>query len=76
MWITHSYVGTTLGGVRCLSLLLYEDYREVLSQFGRELDLDLERFAGNLRNADGDVRPFAESSEPIDRAACPRIMGE
>ena len=58
MWITHSYLGTTRGKMKCLFFLLYEDYVKTQSQFARELDLELERFARNLGNSGAVVRPF------------------
>ncbi len=58
MWITHSYLGTTRGRMRCLFFLLYEDYIEAQTQFARELDLELERFARNLGDRGAVVRPF------------------
>lgn len=58
MWITHSYLGTTCGKMSCLFFLLYEDYIEAQSQFARELDLELERFARNLGDSGAVVRPF------------------
>jgi hypothetical protein len=58
MWITHSYLGTTLGRMRCLFFLLYEDYIEAQTQFARELDYELERFARNLGHKGAVVRPF------------------
>ena len=58
MWITHSYLGTTRGRMRCLFFLLYEDYIETQTQFARELDLELERFARNLGDRGAVVRPF------------------
>jgi hypothetical protein len=58
MWITHSYIGTTQNGTRCLLFLLLEDYVEAQTQFARELDLELERFARNLKDSGAVVRPF------------------
>jgi hypothetical protein len=58
MWITHSYLGTTLGRMRCLFFLLYEDYIEAQTQFARELDYVLERFARELGHSGAVVRPF------------------
>ncbi len=57
MFITHSYLGTTRGPYRCLFFLLLEDYIQAQSQFVRELDLELERFARNL----GDSAPLVKS---------------
>lgn len=57
MFITHSYLGTIRGPYRCLFFLLLEDYIQAQSQFVRELDLELERFARNL----GDSAPLVKS---------------
>lgn len=65
MWITHSYVGTTRNGVKCLFFLLLEDYIEEQTQFARELNLELERFARNLGKFGAVVKPF---SGDIERA--------
>lgn len=59
MYITHSYLGTSVGSFRCLFFLLLEDYIEAQSQFVRDLDLELERFARNLGDSSAVVRPFA-----------------
>lgn len=58
MWITHSYLGTTRGRMRCLFFLLYEDYIDPQTTFVRELDHELERFARNLGHSGAVVRPF------------------
>lgn len=63
MWITHSYVGTTKNGVRCLFFMLLEDYFEEQTQFARELNLELERFARNLGDSAAVVRPFSGDIE-------------
>ncbi len=63
MWITHSYVGTTRNGVKCLFFLLLEDYIEEQTQFARELNLELERFARNLGKFGAVVRPFSGDIE-------------
>lgn len=63
MWITHSYVGTTKNGVRCLFFLLLEDYIEEQTQFARELNLELERFARNLGDSGAVVRSFSGDIE-------------
>ncbi|WP_431066696.1 hypothetical protein [Methylotuvimicrobium sp.] len=63
MWITHSYVGTTRNGVRCLFFLLLEDYIEEQTQFARELNLEPERFARNLDAFGAVVRPFGGDIE-------------
>jgi hypothetical protein len=58
MYITHSYIGTTLNGAKCLFFLLYEDYLDAQANFAKELDRELERFARNLGNQGAVVRPF------------------
>ena len=63
MWITHSYLGTTRSGMRCLFFLLYEDYIDTQTQFAQELDLMLERFARNLGDEGALVRPFTGDIE-------------
>lgn len=63
MFITHSYLGTTKGPYRCLFFLLLEDYIEAQTQFVRELDLELERFARRLGDAAAVVRPFTGDIE-------------
>ena len=63
MWITHSFLGTTKNGTRCLFFLLFEDYIEAQTQFAREMDLELERFARNLGDKGAVVRPFAGDIE-------------
>lgn len=63
MHITHSYLGTTKGRFRCVFFLLLEDYIQAQSQFVRELDLALERFARNMKDSGVLVRPFAGDIE-------------
>jgi hypothetical protein len=63
MHITNSYLGTTRGKFRCLFFLLLEDYIEAQSQFVRDLDLALERFARRMGQAGVLVRPFAGDIE-------------
>ncbi|MFH0982764.1 MAG: hypothetical protein V2A79_14670 [Planctomycetota bacterium] len=58
MWITHTYLGIARDDKRCLFFLLYQDYIDAESQFARELDLELERFARNLGHSAALVRPF------------------
>jgi hypothetical protein len=58
MWITHSYLGTTRGGVRCLFFLLFEDYIEAQRGLSDEVKSELERFARNLGDAGAVVAPF------------------
>lgn len=63
MWITHSFIGTTKENMRCLFFLLFEDYLEEQSQFARELNLEIERFARNLGDFGAVVRPFSGDIE-------------
>lgn len=63
MFITHSYLGTTKGPYRCLFFLLLEDYIEVQTQFVKELELYLERFARRLGDLSAVVKPFAADIE-------------
>jgi hypothetical protein len=63
MYVTHSYLGTTKGRFRCQFFLLLEDYIQAQSQFVRELDLSLERFARNMKDSGVLVRPFAGDIE-------------
>ena len=58
MWITHSYLGTTRNGAKCLFFLLFEDYIDAQSGLSRQLEAELERFARNLGDAGALVRPF------------------
>lgn len=58
MHITHSYIGTVVGDFRCLFFLLFKDYIEAETEFARELDLRLERFARDLGTTAALVRPF------------------
>jgi hypothetical protein len=63
MHITHSYLGTTKGKFRCLFFLLLEEYIEAQSQFVRDLDLALKRFARNMKDYGVLVRPFTGDIE-------------
>lgn len=63
MWITHSYLGTTRQGVRCLFFLLFEDYIDAQSGLSDELKLEIERFARNMGNYGAVVAPFAGDAE-------------
>jgi len=58
MHITHSYIGTVKEPFQCLFFLLIEDYIEAQTQFARELDLELERFARKLGDSAALVKPF------------------
>lgn len=59
MWITHSFVGTTRGRVRCLFFLLFEDYIEAQRGLSGEVRAEIERFARNLGESGAVVAPFA-----------------
>lgn len=65
MHITHSYIGTIKAPYRCLFFLLIEDYIEAQTQFARELDLHLERFARKLGDSAALVRPFTGDIEKV-----------
>jgi hypothetical protein len=58
MWITHSYIGTTLGKTKCLFFLLFEDYLEAQRGLSEAVKNELERFARNLGDAGAVVMPF------------------
>jgi hypothetical protein len=58
MLITSSYLGVTRGEHRCLFFLLLEDYIQAQTQFFRELELYLERFARDLSEAGVAYSPF------------------
>ncbi len=58
MFVTHSYLGAVIGDFRCLFFLLIEDYIEEQTQFMKELDLYLEKFARDLKEAAPLWRPF------------------
>ncbi|MBU0568470.1 hypothetical protein KJ693_11155 [bacterium] len=65
MHITQSYIGTVKEPFKCLFFLLLEDYIEAQTNFARELDLLLERFARNLGNSAALVRPFTGDIDAI-----------
>ena len=65
MGLTHSYRDTKLNGAKCLFFLLFEDYIEAQTQFARELDLELERFARNLKGSGLLMRPFSGDIETV-----------
>lgn len=65
MFVTHSYLGTTIGPYRCLFFLLLEDYLEAQSAFADHLSQDLERFARNLGDKGALVRPFLGDVETV-----------
>lgn len=58
MHITHSFIGSVKGPFKCLFFLLVEDYIEAQSQFVRDLDQELERFARKLGDSAAVVKPF------------------
>ena len=58
MFITHSYLGTSIGRYRYLFFLLYMDYIELQTEFVRSLSLELERLARNLGSDGAVVAPF------------------
>jgi hypothetical protein len=58
MWITHSFLGTTRGGTRCLFFLLFEDYIDAQRGLSDEVKAELERFARNLGDFGALVAPF------------------
>lgn len=58
MFVTHSYLGAVMGDFRCLFFLLVEDYIEEQTQFMKELELYLEKFARDLKEAAPLWRPF------------------
>lgn len=58
VFITHSYVGTSIGRYRYLFFLLYMDYIELQTEFVRSLNLELERLARNLGTEGAVVAPF------------------
>lgn len=59
MFVTHSYIGTSRRGLRCLFFLLFEDYLEAQRGLSAELTTELERFARNLGDKGAVVLPFA-----------------
>jgi len=67
MHITHSYIGSVKGPFRCLFFLLIEDYIEAQTQFVRDLDSGLERFARNLGDSAAVVKPFMGDIDSVRR---------
>jgi len=63
MLITHSYIGTTRGNVRCLFFLLHEDYIEAQSGLSSKVRQEIERFARNMKGFGAVVAPFAGDAE-------------
>lgn len=58
MFVTHSYLGAAIGNFRCQFFLLIEDYIEEQTLFMKELNLYLEKFARDLKEAAPLWRPF------------------
>lgn len=67
MWITHSYLGTTRGGTRCLFFLLFEDYIDAQRGLSDDVKAELERFARNLAGAGALVAPFPGDAPTTQR---------
>jgi hypothetical protein len=65
MHITHSYMGSVMGPFKCLFFMLIEDYIEAQSQFVRDLDQELERFARKLGNSAAVVKPFTGDIDAV-----------
>lgn len=65
MFITHSYIGQTVGKFRCLFFLVFEDYVETQTELVKELEPYLERFARNLKDKGAIVRPFIGDIETV-----------
>lgn len=63
MYITHSFVGTTIGPFRYLFFALYEDYNDLGRAFVREFNISLERLARELRDHGAVIQPFAGDIE-------------
>lgn len=58
MFVTHSYLGAAIGDFRCLFFLLIEDYIEEQTEFMKGLEIYLEKFARDLKEAAPLWRPF------------------
>ena len=59
MYITHSFVGTTVGRFRYLFFALYEDYNDYGRSFVQELNnVYLQRLARDLRDQGAVIQPF------------------
>jgi hypothetical protein len=56
--ITHSYVGAAQGPYRCQFFLLYKDYLDPETEFAREFERELERFARALGQDGAVLKPF------------------
>lgn len=68
MWITHSYLGTTRSGTRCLFFLLFEDYLDAQRGLSDEVKTEIERFARNLCNFGAVVAPFPGDAPTTQRS--------
>ena len=59
MYITHSFIGTTIGRFRYLFFALYEDYNDYGRSFVQELNnVYLQRLARDLRDQGAVIQPF------------------
>lgn len=58
MFITHSYIGQSIGKFRCMFFLVFEDYVETQTELVKGLEPYLERFARNLGDKGAMVKPF------------------
>ena len=58
MYITHSYIETSIEDSRANFYLLYQDYIQYESEFSKTLQYELERLARNLKNKGSVVQPF------------------
>lgn len=58
VYITHSFVGTTIGRFRYLFFALYEDYNDFGHAFVREFNVSLERLARDLKDKGAVIQPF------------------
>ena len=63
MHITTQYVGTFFEKSKCAFYLLYEDYIETQTEYVKKLEQVLYRFARNLKENGGVVKPFLEDIE-------------
>ena len=67
MYITSTYVGTSLGHHQYLFFLLLQDYIQEEHEFSSQMRASLERFARGIGNAAALVRPFAGDIEATRR---------
>lgn len=68
MLITHGFVGTTRGKMKCLFFLLFEDYIEAQRGLSQAVKDELERFARNLGDVGAVVLPFAGDAPMTHRS--------